>query len=305
MPEGPTTVVGGTGFLGRTIVRELVEAGRAVRLVARHATLPGWAEPGDAIEVVPADLRDEAALAAALAGSGAVINAVSLYVEQHRAGLTFEAIHVAGAGRLARIARGAGVARLVHVSGIGASDASPSAYVRARAAGERAVIDALPKAVILRPSVLFGPGDAFLGALVRLARLPVIPLFGRGETRLQPVHVQDVARAAAGLSDTRPLARRLFELGGPEVLQYRQVVEQVLAHLDCRRPLLPVPFAVWRLAAALLAPLPSPPLTRDQVILMQGDNRVGEGVGTFDDLGIVPRTLHDSLPSCLAARGAT
>jgi uncharacterized protein YbjT (DUF2867 family) len=305
MPEGPTTVVGGTGFLGLAIVRELVEAGRAVRLVARHATLPAWVEPGDTIEAVSADLRDEAAVAAALAGSGAVINAVSLYVEQRREGLTFEGIHVTGAGRLARLARDAGIARLVHVSGIGASDASPSAYVRARAAGERAVIDALPKAVILRPSVLFGPRGAFLAALVSLARLPVMPLFGRGETRLQPVHVQDVARAAAIMSDTRPLERRLFELGGPEVLEYRQVVEQVLAHLGCRRPLLPVPFPVWHLAAALLTPLPSPPLTRDQVFLMQQDNVVGEGVGTFEDLGIVPHTLHDSLPYCLAARDAT
>lgn len=302
MHDAPTTVFGGTGFLGRAIVRELVEAGRAVRIAARRPSLPDWLEPGDRVEAVACDLRDEQEVAKVLEGSGAVINAVSLYVEQRRSGLSFEEIHVTGAGRLARLAREAGVTRLVHVSGIGTSDASPSAYISARFAGEHAVIDALPKAVILRPSVLFGPRDAFLAALMRLARLPVMPLFGRGETRLQPVHVADVARAAACLSDTRPLERRLFELGGPEVLQYRQVVEQVLAHLECRRPLLPVPFPIWHLLAALLAPLPSPPLTRDQVILMQQDTIVGEGVGTFDDLGIVPRTLHDSLPTCLAAR---
>lgn len=302
MQEAPTTVVGGTGFLGRAMVRELVEAGRSVRIAARRPSLPDWLEPGDRVEAVACDLRDEQQVTAALEGSGAAINAVSLYMERPRAGLTFEAIHVEGARRLARLAREAGVARLVHVSGIGASAASPSAYVRARGAGEHAVVDAMPKAILLRPSVLFGPDDAFLAALVRLARLPAFPLFGRGDTLLQPVHVADVARAAARLSDTRPLERRLFELGGPEVLRYRQVVEQVLAHLECRRPLLPVPFAAWRLAAALLAPLPSPPLTRDQLILMQQDTIVGEGVGTFDDLGIAPRTLHDSLPTCLAGR---
>jgi len=302
MHEPPTVVFGGTGFLGRAIVRELVEAGRSVRIAARRPDLPDWLEPGDRVEAVACDLRDDQQVAAALDGSDAVINAVSLYVERPRAGLTFEEIHVIGAGRLARLTREAGVTRLVHVSGIGASTHSPSAYVRARGAGEHAVVDALPKAILLRPSVLFGPDDAFLTALVHLARLPAVPLFGRGDTRLQPVHVDDVARAAARLSDTRPLARRLFELGGPEVLQYRQVIEQVLAHLECRRPLLPVPFFLWHLAALLFAPLPSSPLTRDQVILMQQDTIVGEDVGTFDDLGIVPRTLHDSLPTCLAAR---
>lgn len=299
MREGPTTVFGGTGFLGRAIVRELVEAGRPVRIAARRPQLPDWLEPGDRVEVLACDVRDEAQVAAALAGSDAAINAIGLYVELPWAGLTFEAIHVEGAARLARLAREAGVARFVHVSGIGASTASPSAYVRARGAGEHAVVDALPKAILLRPSVLFGPDDAFLSALVRLARLPVVPLFGRGETRLQPVHVDDVARAAVRLSGPRPLERRLFELGGPERLTYRRILEQVLAHLACRRPLLPVPFCLWRLAALLLAPLPSPPLTRDQVILMQQDTLVGEDVGTFAELGIVPRTLHDSLPACL------
>ncbi|WP_404298174.1 complex I NDUFA9 subunit family protein [Halomonas sp.] len=301
MRDAHTVVFGGTGFLGRAIVRELVEAGRSVRIAARHPKLPEWLEAGDRVEAVACDLRNKQQVVTTLEGSGAVINAVSLYVERPRSGLTFEEIHVTGAGQLARLAREAGVTRLVHVSGIGTTDTSPSAYVRARAAGERAVIDALPKAVILRPSVLFGPGDAFLAALMRLAQLPVMPLFGRGNTLLQPVHVADVARASVSLSDMRPLTRRLFELGGPEVLRYRQVVEQVLAHLECRRPLMPMPFPIWRLTAAMLAPLPNPPLTRDQVILMQQDTIVSDGVGTFNDLGIVPRTLHDSLPTCLTA----
>lgn len=299
MQEGPTTVFGGTGFLGRAIVRELVEAGRPVRIAARHPRLPEWLEPGDHVEAVACDLRDESQVATALAGSAAAINAVSLYVERRRSGLTFEAIHVAGAGRLARLARDAGLERLVHVSGIGASSDSPSAYVRARASGEEAVIEAMPKAILLRPGVLFGPDDALLAGLARLVRLPLVPLFGRGTTRLQPVHVDDVARAAVRLTASRPVARRLFELGGPEVLSYRQLVERVAAQLERRPRLLPLPFLAWHLVAALFAPLPSPPLTRDQVWLMQRDNLADPDAGGFADLGIVPRTLHDSLPRCL------
>ena len=302
MQEGPTTVFGGTGFLGRAIVRELVEAGRAVRIAARHPRLPDWREPGDRIESVACDIRDESQVAAALAGSVAAINAVGLYVERRRAGLTFTTIHAEGAGRLARLAREAGIARLVHVSGIGTSADSPSAYVRARAAGEDAVLEALPKAILLRPSVLFGPDDALLANLARLVRLPLVPLFGRGATRLQPVHVDDVARAAVRLSGPRPVERRLFELGGPEVLDYRELVERVAAQLDRQPRLLPLPFLTWHLAALLLAPLPSPPLTRDQVWLMQRDNLADPDAGSFADLGIVPRTLHDSLARCLSER---
>ncbi|MCE0732492.1 complex I NDUFA9 subunit family protein [Halomonas sp. G15] len=299
MQEGPTTVFGGTGFLGRAIVRELVEAGRAVRIAARHPRLPDWREPGDRIESVACDIRDESQVAAALAGSVAAINAVGLYVERRRAGLTFTTIHAEGADRLARLAREASIARLVHVSGIGTSADSPSAYVRARAAGEDAVLEALPKAILLRPSVLFGPDDALLANLARLVRLPLVPLFGRGATRLQPVHVDDVARAAVRLSGSRPVARRLFELGGPEILSYRELVQRVAAQLERHPRLVPLPFLAWRLAAALLSPLPSPPLTRDQVLLMHRDNLADPDAGGFADLGIVPRTLHDSLPRCL------
>lgn len=297
MRDAPTVVFGGTGFLGAALVRELVEADRPVRLVARRPRRPAWAEPGDPLELATADLRREAEVAAALEGAGAVVNAVSLYVPTRR--LSFEAIHVEGAGRLARLAREAGIERLIQLSGIGADSASPSAYVRARARGESAVLDAMPKAIIVRPSVLFGPDDAFLGTLARLTRLPAIPLFGRGETRLQPVHVVDVARALARLAGGPAPRRRLFELGGGDVLRYREILELVMARLHRERPLVPVPFIAWRALARLLSPLPSPPLTRDQVILMARDNRVGEGVGTFADLGLAPRSLREALPACL------
>ncbi|MCG6659244.1 complex I NDUFA9 subunit family protein [Halomonas campisalis] len=299
MPSGPITVFGGTGFLGSAIVHELVDAGQAVRIAARRPVLPAWAQEGDPLSLIHADIRDEASVADALDGAGGVVNAVSLYVQSREA--RFDAIHVEGAGRLARLARDAGVEELVHVSGIGSDSRSPSSYVRARAQGEAEVIAGFPKAVIVRPSVLFGPGDAFLGTLAGLARLPVIPLFGRGETRLQPVHVVDVARAVVRLLGGNPPRWRLFELGGPEVIRYRDILALLLAYLERERPLLPIPFPLWHLLALLASVLPNPPLTRDQVFLMQQDNCVSEAVGSFAELGIAPRALRDSLPECLPA----
>ncbi|WP_192036695.1 complex I NDUFA9 subunit family protein [Halomonas sp. YLGW01] len=298
MPDGPITVFGGTGFLGRAIVRELLEAGHAVRIVARTPRLPGGIDDGDPLSLSSADIRDDDSVREALAGASGAVNAVSLYVESRR--LSFDAIHVEGAGRLARLAREAGITRLVHVSGIGVDEHSTSRYISARARGEAAVLRAFPKASLLRPSVLFGPGDAFLSTLETLTRLPAIPLFGRGETRLQPVHVGDVARAVGNIMGPRPPAWRLFELGGEDVMRYRDILTLVMAHLRREHPLVPVPWPVWHALATLFSPLPRPPLTHDQLALLAQDNIVGEGVGTFTDLGIIPRSLRDSLPNCLS-----
>lgn len=297
MTKAPITVFGGTGFLGRHVVQELFDAGHAVRIAARRPALPEWAEPGDPLEPVSTDIRSESDVSQALEGASGVVNAVSLYVERRQ--LTFDQVHVEGAGRLARLAQAYGVQTFIQLSGIGASSSSRSRYVRARGRGEAAVIDAYPKAVILRPSVMFGPDDAFLSRLAGLTRLPVIPLFGHGETNLQPVHVVDVARAIVRLLGAAPPARRLFELGGLDILRYREVLELIMAHLERERALLPVPFPLWHLAALLAAPLPGPPLTRDQVYMMAEDNTVSEGVGTFADLDILPRSLRDALPACL------
>ncbi|MGM0536871.1 MAG: complex I NDUFA9 subunit family protein [Pseudomonadota bacterium] len=301
MREGPVTVFGGTGFLGDAIVRELVEAGREVRIAARQPVLPAWLEEGDPVELATADIRDEASIDMALEGASAVVNAISLYVETRDA--SFEAIHVTGAGQLASRARAAGIERLILVSGIGTRHDSASAYVRARARGEDAVLATMPKAIIVQPSVLFGAGDAFLTGLEGLTRLPLVPLFGHGTTRLQPVHVVDVARAIARLTGHPATERRLFEFGGPEVLSYREILELLLAHLQRERPLVPLPFLAWRLIATLVAWLPGPPLTRDQVILMQADNVANENVGGFGDLDILPRSLRESLPNCLTPSG--
>ncbi|MBW6391744.1 MULTISPECIES: complex I NDUFA9 subunit family protein [Halomonadaceae] len=300
MAKALITVFGGTGFLGRHVVHELFDAGHAVRIAARRPVLPDWAEAGDPVEPMSIDIHSESDVSRALEGAVGAVNAVSLYVERRQ--MSFEQVHVKGAARLARVARAQGVRIFVQLSGIGADPSSRSRYVRARGRGESAVIDAYPKAVILRPSVMFGPGDAFLKRLADLTRLPVIPLFGRGETHLQPVHVVDVARAIVRLMGAAPSERRLFELGGLDILSYREILELIMAHLERERLLLPVPFVLWQLAALLASPLPGPPLTRDQVTMMSQDNTVGAGVGTFADLDILPRSLRDALPACLPTR---
>lgn len=294
MTARTTVVFGGTGFLGRAIVRAMAGRGEAVHVAARR---PDAADVPPGVELRRADIQDDDAVAAAVADADTVVNAVSLYVEG--GGLDFDGIHVEGATRLARLAHRAGVERFIHVSGIGVTADSPSRYVRARARGEIGVNDAFPGATILRPSVLFGPHDSFLAALDDVTRLPVVPLFGRGETRLQPVHVEDVAAAVDSAVHTADATSRVFELGGKEVLRYREIVEAVLSHRRRWRPLLPVPWSAWRGIAHAGKILSNPPLTIDQVVLMQADNIVSADMATFADLGIEPRGLSASLSACL------
>lgn len=294
-----TTIFGGTGFVGDRIAKALVNAGGRVRIAARHPRRPDWSACTQTVELFTVDVRSEANLARAMHAADAVVNAVGHYVESRRHG-SFEDIHVHGAARLARVARAAHVGRFVLISGMGSDPASESSYVRARARGEELTRAAFPGALMARPSVVYGPGDAFLGALAGVSRLPVVPLFGTGATRLQPVHVDDVAAAVARLVSGGGGNRKVFELGGAGIYSYREIVVQVLEALGRKRPLVPVPFAVWRMLAALAQVLPNPPLTRDQVLLMQRDNIAGEAFGSFADLGIQPRALADDLAECLA-----
>ena len=288
------TVIGGTGFLGREIVGALGEAGFAVRSASRR---PPSGVQGGRVSHVAADVNDKVSLRRVFAGAAVVVNAVSLYVES--GGTTFDEVHVRGAAAVARCAREAGVDVLVHVSGLGVRPDSPSAFVRARARGEQAVQETFAGSVVVRPSVMFGRHDSFLRSLERVTRMPLVPLFGKGEARLQPAYVRDVAAAVARLVAAGGPRAEVYELGGAEVLRYRQAVERVLDHLGRRRLLLPVPFPVWRTATAALSMLPSPPLTRDQLILMQSDNVVTAGSATFRDTGLTPAAFSSMLPHCL------
>ncbi len=306
MGDRRVTVFGGSGFLGRRIVERLAADGAEVRIAVRHperaAFLTKTGRPGQ-ITAVRADVWDEATVPPALAGAGAVVNTVGHYVA--RGDASFEAIHGQGARHVAAAAHVAGVMRLVHISGIGADPASDSPYVRARAMGERLVRAAFPTATIMRPSVMFGSDHDFLNRLAGLARvLPVLPLFGAGDVKLQPVYVDDVAAAVGTALATPAAAGKLYELGGPRIYSYKALVELVLQQTGKRRLLLPLPYVAWNALAALMAPLPARPISRDQVKLMQTDNVVSPGALTFADLGITPTALEAIAPTYLRRHGA-
>lgn len=298
MEQALITVLGGTGFLGRRLVSVLLQRGYPVRLVARHPQRARFPDE-TGLERQIADITDPRQVAAAVVDSQAVINAVSLYVE--KGDLTFQAIHVEGAERVASAARRARVPRLLHLSGIGADALSPSPYVRARARGETVVREAFPNVTLVRPAAMFGADDALVRSLAMLARLPVMPLFGHGRTYLQPVWVDDVAAGLATLASWPGAPAPLYELAGGEVLRYQDMVLAVRDYLGRRAPTVPVPFPVWHLLAAVARRLPGAPLTRDQVFLMEEDNVAAHDVPGFIELDHSPRGFRESLPDCLGA----
>jgi NADH dehydrogenase len=290
------TVFGGSGFLGRRVVERLLDLGFSVRVATRHPQ----PQNRDRLTSLAADVNRDAAVAAAVEGCFGVVNAVSLYVEN--AGQTFDSVHVEAAGRVARQAKAAGVARLTHVSGIGADPASGSPYIASRGRGEDAVRQAFPAACLVRPAVMIGPDDAFVVPLGRLLRrVPVFALFGRGDTRLQPVHVEDVAYGIAR-SFVIDAPAPLYELGGPQIYSYRELLELLRSRLGARTVLLPLPFSLWHGLAAVAERLPSPPITRNQVALMRVDNVVSGRFPGFADLGVLPQRLDQALPDILHGR---
>ena|SRR6516164_533939 len=287
------TVFGGTGFLGRRVVRHLREAGDTVRIASRH---PGPVE-NNGVERIVADVHDRGSLEAAVAGADGVANTVSLYVEHGRE--TFYSVHVEGAAQVARAARRAGVKRLVHLSGIGASARSASRYIRSRGEGEEAVQAAFPGAVIIRPAVMFASDDEFLTTILKLLRrLPVYPLFGDGRTRLQPVYVDEVAAAIAHVLRLSESPNPIHELAGPRVYSYRELLQTIAREAGLRPVLMRVPFTAWYALASLAEILPRPPLTRNQVALMQVDTVASDRPG-LRELGISPRSLEEELQAML------
>jgi uncharacterized protein YbjT (DUF2867 family) len=290
MAQQRVTVFGGTGFLGRGVVRRLSDAGFDVRAASRRP-LRGAGAPR--IEAIRADVNDDASVAAAVSGAWAVVNAVSLYVE--RGADTFRSVHVEAARRVAAMARQAGCERLAHISGIGAGASSASPYIRSRGEGEAAVLRAFPSATLIRPAVMFGLGDAFVTALSNVLRhAPAFPLFGRGDTRLQPAYVEDVAEAVLRAL-RKPAADRAYELAGPRVYTYAELV-RTIARAHGRQPLLfPLPFPLWRALAFAAEFLALPPITRNQVELMQIDNVAAPDAPGFAALEISPQPLEDLL----------
>jgi uncharacterized protein YbjT (DUF2867 family) len=295
-PPHTITVFGGTGFLGRWVVRDLIDRGFSVRIASRHPE-PGRTlrQSGDAeVESVHADVNDDASVASAVAGAYGVVNAVSLYVGHGNQ--SFHVVHVEAAERVAIHSRQRGVDRLVHISGIGADDQSGSRYIRSRGMGESIVRRAFPAATIIRPAVMFGLQDAFLGPIANLLRrLPVFPMFGRGQTNLQPAYVEDVAQAVGRVLESSE-ARMTYELGGPHTYTYENLLRTIAHHLHVKRILFPVPFALWQAMAFAAELLPNPPVTRNQVELMKIDNVAAAGMPGFSTLFIESRSVEEVLP---------
>ena len=305
MAQRPATVFGGSGFLGRGIVQSLADDGHPVRVAVRHPDRASFLQRlggSKQIEIVGADVSDESTVARAVEGAASVINTVGHYIEKR--GATFNRIHGEGARNVASQAKQAGVERLIHISGLGADPGSDSPYVRSRGIGEGLVREAFEDVTILRPSAIFGPGDALLNKLDALARSsPIIPLFGDGRTRMQPVFVGNVAEACAKVLADPSTAGRIYELGGPEVYAYADLVLLTLECLNRRRTVVPVPFPVWDLLATVMAWLPDPPLTRDQVRLLKQDNVVAEEALALEDLGIRPVAVEEVLLDCIRVSG--
>lgn len=300
------TVFGGSGFVGRHVVRALARRGYRIRVAVRRPDLAGFLQPIGGvgqISFVQANLRYRLSVDRAVAGSDHVVNCVGLLLESGRN--TFDAVQDFGARAVAEATRAAG-ATLTHVSAIGADAESASIYSRTKARGEAAVLRAVPDAVILRPSIVFGPEDGFFNKFAAMARFsPVLPLIGGGHTRLQPVYVADVAEAVARSVDGTIERGRVYELGGPEVLTFRQCLEIMLRITDRKNPLVSLPFGIASLIGSIasLVPFVKPPLTSDQVTLLRSDNVVSQAAvsegRTLEAMGIEPALVEAILPTYL------
>jgi NADH dehydrogenase len=298
------TVFGGSGFVGRHVVRALAKRDYRIRVAVRRPELAGHLQPlgkVGQINIVQANLRYPASIKAAMRDAGIVVNLVGILAESGKQ--SFDAVQGQGAGAIAQAAAEIG-ARMVHVSAIGADANSDSAYARAKAAGEQAVLAAVPSATILRPSVVFGPEDLFTNRFASLARMaPVLPVFG-ADTRMQPVYVGDVATAVAKAVDGKAKAGATYELGGPEVLTMNEIIEIILATIERKRMLLPVPMGIAKLKSYVLQFAPGAfKLTPDQVALLKTDNVVSDAARaaglTLDGLGIQADSLEAIAPQYL------
>jgi uncharacterized protein YbjT (DUF2867 family) len=298
------TVFGGSGFLGRHVVRALAQRGYRIRVAVRRPELAFHLQPLGAvgqIHAVQANLRYPSSVEAATRDAAVAVNLVGILFERGKQ--HFDAVMARGAESIALAAANFG-ARMVQVSAIGADENGSAGYARAKAAGEKMVLAAVPSAVVMRPSVIFGPEDDFFNRFAALARMsPMLPLVGGGQTRFQPVFVGDVATAIADAADGKATPATTYELGGPDVRSFRELMQYVLATIERRRLLVPLPFAIAKLQASLLQFLPKPPLTPDQVELLKTDNVVSDEAQrehrTLEGLGIRPTAMSSVVPGYL------
>jgi len=299
------TVFGGSGFIGRNVVRALCKRDYRLRVAVRRPELAGHLQPlgkVGQIHAVQANLRYPASVEAAMRDSHVAVNLVGILAEG--GAQSFDAVQGKGAGAVAGAAAAVG-ARMVHVSAIGADANSPSRYARSKAAGEAAVFSVVPDATVMRPSIVFGPEDQFTNRFAALARMsPMLPLIGGGTTKMQPVYVGDVATAVADAVDGKAKAGAIYELGGPEVLTMREIMEIILATADRRRTLVSLPFGIAKLQALLLQFAPGAlKLTPDQVALLRSDNMVSDAAKaaglTMEGLGIATDSLEAIAPQYL------
>jgi uncharacterized protein YbjT (DUF2867 family) len=302
--ETLVTIFGGSGFVGRHLVRALARRQYRIRVAVRRPELAGFLQPMGRvgqIHAVQANLRYPQSVAAAVRDADIVVNLVGVLFE--RGAQRFDAIQAQGAEAVALAAKAAG-ACLVHISAIGADADSPARYAQSKAEGERRVLAAMPDATIMRPSIVFGPEDDFFNRFAALARLsPALPLVGGGHTRFQVAFVGDVAEAIAKAVDGDTKAGAIYELGGPDVRSFKELMEFMLATIQRRRLLLPVPFGLMKFNATFLQLLPKPPITPDQVEMLKYDNVVSAAAQgdarTLEGLGIVPQSAAAIVPSYL------
>ena len=296
------TIFGGSGFVGRAMVRALAQKGVLVRVACRRIELAERVKTaGDVgqVTVMRTNLRMPGSVAAAVAGSQAVINASGIPFQRGRQ--RYQEVHVGGARAIAEAATAAGVERLIHLSGIGADRrTTTNPYIRSKVDAEDAIVAGFPSATFLRPSVVFGPGDVMFTRMAKIAAMaPVVPVVGDGRARVQPVFVGDVADAAVAVLGRPGTARSVFELGGPTVYTYREIAELTLREIDRRKPIVAVPAGLMRIAGWFAEFLPVPPLTHDQVDLLIRDNIVRAGANSLATLGISPTAAEVILPTYL------
>lgn len=310
------TVFGGTGFIGRHLVQRLAARGARVRVAVRHPKDAAPLQPmGDVgqFAAVQASVTHEGSVRAAVAGADAVVNLVGILYESGR--MTFDAVHRQGAENVARAAKHAGVGGLVHMSALGADPESHSNYATSKAAGEAAVREAFPEAAIVRPSVVFGPDDGFFNLFASIARFsPILPVFGcpkprfhdgridiygDGGVKFQPVYVGDVAGAIVKCIEDAACAGKTYELGGPAVYSFKQIMEMISRETGRKRLLVPFPYIIASLQAGFLQLLPKPLLTTDQVELLKLDNVVSGTLPTLADLGIDATGAEGIIPTYL------